>query len=145
MGHAMVFGFLGIKTVNTITPLWLVGLGALLGMLLVAVFWGILLGLSMIPGLGGVRRAADELWTTVREGVLFPVLIIVCVFGAIGILGTVALRPIGDSMAILASIPRLNQVGTRDLYRDDCGVAAKRRSGEGRGAARDPDDRRVSW
>lgn len=112
MGHAMVFGFLGIKTVNTLTPLWLVGLGSLLGMLLVAAFWGLLWGLALLPGLSGVRRAADELWTTVREGVLFPVLIVACVFGAIGILGTLALRPLSDSVAILGSIPRLFQVGT---------------------------------
>ena len=112
MGHAIVFGFLGIKTVNTLTPLWLVGLGALLGILLIAAFWGILWGLSLFPGLMGVRRAADEMWTTIREGVLFPVLIVASVFGAIGLLGTVALRPIGDSIAILGSLPRLNQVGS---------------------------------
>lgn len=117
MGHAMVFGFLGIKTVNTITPLWLVGLGALLGMLMVALFWGFLWTVSLVPGLGGVRRAADEMWTTIREGVLFPVLIIACVFGAIGILGTIVLRPWGDSMAILASIPRIQQVGT-EVFED---------------------------
>jgi len=113
MSDTVLLGFLGEKAVSTLTPLWLLGVGMLGGMLLVAVFWGLLWSAGRITGLGGARRAADEMWLSIREGVLYYVLIVASVFAGIAILGTFALRPAGESMEILASLPRLSQVGTR--------------------------------
>ena len=115
MGQSMVLGFLSVKTINTLTPLWLVGMGTLAGVVLIALFWGLLLALSRVPGLSFLQRPAKEFWSVVREGVLFYVLLTALVFCGIGVLGTFVLRPVGESMKILASLPRLAQVGTREF------------------------------
>ena len=114
MSQFLVFGFLGRKAVATLTPLWMLGVGILAGMALVALFWLLLLGISRVAGWSSLRRATDEFWTSIREGVLFYILIVASVFGAIGILGTFSLRSVGESMEILGSLTRLSQVGTRD-------------------------------
>lgn len=110
----MVLGLLNVKAVNTLTPLWLVGIGALAGVVLVALFFVLLGGLSAIPGLSRLRRSVQESWSVVREGVLLYVLVVLLVYGGIGLLGTFILRPVGESMSILASLPRLTQVGTEE-------------------------------
>ena len=46
---------------------------------------------------------------------MFYVLIVASVFGVIAILGTFSLRPAGESMGILASLPRLAVVGTKEF------------------------------
>ena len=51
----------------------------------------------------------------VREGVLFYVLVTALVFCGIGVLGTFVLRPVSESLAILASLPRLSQVGIEEF------------------------------
>jgi ABC-type transport system involved in multi-copper enzyme maturation permease subunit len=112
MGQSMILGFLSVKAINTLTPLWLVGMGTLAGVILIALFWGLLPMLSRVPGLSFLQRPAKEFWSVVREGVLFYILVAALVFCGMGVLGTFALRPVGESMTILASLPRLAQVGT---------------------------------
>ena len=111
MSQTIVLGFLGPKTVSTLTPLWLLGIGFLAGMALVAILWGALWVVSRLVGQARLRRAADEFWISIREGVLFYVLIVACVFGAIGVLGSFALRPLHQSVEILSSLPRLRDIG----------------------------------
>ncbi len=112
MNQAIVVGFLGAKFDNTMTPVWMLGVGALAGLALIVVVWAILAGLSRVAGLTALRRATSDGWNIVREGVLFWILIVLLSLGAWGILGSFALRPIGESAEILASMGRLNQVGT---------------------------------
>jgi ABC-type transport system involved in multi-copper enzyme maturation permease subunit len=81
---------------------------------LVAAFYVVLQLLSRVPAFGFLRRAVSELWSGIREGVLFYMLIVVAVFGGIGLLGTFTLRPVRESLEILASLPRLREVGTRE-------------------------------
>ncbi len=109
----MVLGLLSVKAVNTLTPLWLVGVGALAGVALIALAWGLLWACSWLPGLTMLQRPAREFWLTIREGVLFYVLVTALVFCGIGVLGTFALRPVGESLKILASLTRLTAVGTQ--------------------------------
>lgn len=108
----MILGFLGPKAVSTLTPLWLLGVGMLGGMLLVAIFWGGLTLLSRATRVTALERAADEMWLSIREGVLYHVLIVASIFLAITVLGTFSLRPLGESAKILASLTRLDDVGT---------------------------------
>jgi ABC-type transport system involved in multi-copper enzyme maturation permease subunit len=112
MNQAILVGFLGTKFDNTMTPVWLLGIAVLAGLVLVAVTWALLAGISRLPGLDPLRRATNDVWNIVREGVLFWVLILLLILGSWGILGTFLLRPVGESFEILASLGRLNQVGT---------------------------------
>ncbi len=114
MSHPIVLGFLGTKAVSTLTPLWLLGMGMLAGMVLIAVFWAILLLASRVIRIPALLRASDEVWLSIREGVLYYVLIVATVFAAMGILGSISLRPMGESIEILSSLPRLASVGTFD-------------------------------
>ena len=68
-----------------------------------------------MPGLTFLARPAREFWSTIREGVLYYVLVAVVVFCAIAVLGTFMLRTPRDSLDILSSLPRLTQVGTREF------------------------------
>ena len=112
MNHALLIGFLGTKFDNTMTPIWLLGIGALAGLALVIVAWALLALVGRLTGLAPLRRAVGDVWNIVREGVLFWLLILLLALGAWGILGTFLLRPVGESFEILSSLGRLNQVGT---------------------------------
>ena len=114
MSQPIVLGFLGIKVVSTLTPLWLLGIGTLVGMALIGIFWALLCGAARLSGLDALRRAADEFWLSIREGVLYYVLIVACVLSVIAVLGTFSLRPLRESATILSSLPRLTQAGTRE-------------------------------
>jgi ABC-type transport system involved in multi-copper enzyme maturation permease subunit len=84
-----------------LTPVWILGIGALLGLVLLIVLWGVLALVS--------RRAAYEAYVAVREGPLRPVFWTVAAFAAFGILGSpVAL----NKGAILASLWRLPLAGS---------------------------------
>lgn len=111
MSQPILMGFLGAKAVSTFTPLWLLGLGMLAGMLLIAVAWGLFVAVARLLRVGALERASLEVWTSIREGILFYVLIVAVVFGAMGVLGTFILRPLGESVAIVTSLPRLWAVG----------------------------------
>lgn len=95
-----LFDWLSPKMSIWLTPVWILGAGALLGLILLAFFWGVLALVS--------RRAAREAYLTVREGPLRPILWTVIAFAVFGVLGTpVAL----NERAILASLLRLPYVG----------------------------------
>lgn len=112
MIQPVVLGLLGPKSVATLTPLWLLGLGTAAGLVLIALFWAVLLVLGRVTRLTALQRAAAETWLSIREGVLFYVMIVAVVFAGIAVLGTFALRPLNESLDILSSIPRMSEVGT---------------------------------
>lgn len=112
MSRLLLLGYLGPKTGGMLSPLWILGLGAIAGLILIGLFWALVLAVSFIPGMARVRRAAAETWTAIHEGALFYVLIVACVLAGWGILGSFLLRSPRDSLHILASLTRLNSVGT---------------------------------
>lgn len=115
MSRMLLFGYLGPKAVGMLGPLWILGLGVIAGMLLIGLFWALILLLSLVPGMGRVRRAAAETWTAIREGTLFYVMIVACVLAGWGVLGSFLLRAPRDSLHILQSLTRLDAVGTTPL------------------------------
>jgi ABC-type transport system involved in multi-copper enzyme maturation permease subunit len=104
-------GYLGEKASSALTPLWVIGVGALAGMAVVGLLWVLLWGITRLLGNRRLQRVPDEMWTAIREGVLFHVLVVACILAAWGLVGTFLLRPPGDSLAILQSLGRLGQVG----------------------------------
>lgn len=118
MNDAILFAFLGDKAISMFTPLWLVGIGVWAGFALVALFWGLLVVVGCLPGLGMVWRWAAEFWGMIREGALFYALVVAVVFAGIGLLGTFTLRPARDSMEILAALGRLHLAGTHEFVAD---------------------------
>ena len=76
----MVLGLLNVKAVKTLTPLWLVGIGALAGVVLVALFFcpagGLICDSGAVEACGVRCRKS---WSVVREGVLLYVLVVLLV------------------------------------------------------------------
>ncbi len=93
----MIFAFTAPEWLSTwLTPVWLLGIGALLGLLILGALWLPLLLLPM-----GRRVPA-----IVREGPLFPIFIITALLAAFGILGTLFVVRNPDAMfASLAHLP----------------------------------------
>lgn len=114
MSHLIVLGLLDVRAVSTLIPVWLIGIGALAGIVLISLFWSLLKLMGFVPRFDRVRRVADETWMTIREGVLFPVMILVCFLAVLGIIGTFTLQPVGKSLDILRSLPRLASVGVTE-------------------------------
>lgn len=124
-----------------LTPLWLLGVGALVGSLLLLVLWALAAAVSRIPGVGtlsdslqpsregwtpsGVlaaiarpfvvfvsRRTVSEVPAAVREGVLWPLFIVTVTLAAFGIVGVLFVEKPAD---LLASLKRLPFVGTETI------------------------------
>jgi ABC-type transport system involved in multi-copper enzyme maturation permease subunit len=172
------------KLIYALTPLWILGIGAVVGLLLCGLIWLLMAGLSRIPGLGelagnksaarmviGVltvlilvggiagyamtpaapvadgaakpaaispfdailllggwavvsfliatavvtlvsRRAADEAWEAVTEGVLAPFGVVVLFMAAIGIFGTIFVRKPSEMFESLTRWPAMVSQGT---------------------------------
>ncbi|WP_254510370.1 ABC transporter permease [Anatilimnocola floriformis] len=164
------------KFVCALTPVWILGIGAAVGLIFCAVIWGLMFGLSRIPVLGNLaankqnarvvaavlavllfvgtlawwfqaggqkaglsifdgilllgglgvgswvvamgvvtllsRRAADEAWESVTEGVLTPFAVVVSVVALIGIFGTLFVRKPSEMFESLARWPALVSNGT---------------------------------
>lgn len=182
--------------VNALTPIWILGVGAAVGLILCGLIWLLMAGLSRIPGLGDLaankstarlvaavlavliftgtlvwwfqggrqpaapaaaqapanpggaanqakpgisifdgilllgglgvaswviamgavtlvsRRAADEAWESITEGVLTPFAVVVLVMAAIGIFGTLFVRRPSEMFESLARWPAMASRGT---------------------------------
>ncbi len=83
-----------------LTPLWLLGVGALAGLVILAILWGVLWLIS--------REAARLAPTAITEGALLPVLWIALAFAAFGMLGSFIIR---DRDEVFSSLTRLPYVG----------------------------------
>src|SRR5690349_10665848 len=82
-----------------LTPIWLIGVGAAGGLLVLLAIYGILAAVS--------RRAAAFIRMTVREGILFPLLLTVTVLAAFSVLVT----PVVPYRSLLDAVSRLPVVG----------------------------------
>jgi ABC-type transport system involved in multi-copper enzyme maturation permease subunit len=108
-----LFAFVPEWTSNWLTPLWLLGIGCLLGLLILSLIWGLawLLSRSFSPD-NQFRRGVEEIPLGITEGALLPVFFIVGAFAAFGVLGSVvAHRP----AELLLSLRGLGSVGVRSL------------------------------
>jgi ABC-type transport system involved in multi-copper enzyme maturation permease subunit len=100
-----LFDWVNPKVSIWLTPIWILGVGALVALILLISFWGLLSLFS--------RRSAREAYLAIREGVLWPILWTVITFAAFGVLGTpLALNQGG----VFRSLCRLPFVGTT-VYR----------------------------
>ena len=88
--------------ITWLTPLWILGVGALLGLLLLLVGWVITAVIS--------RRAGAEIPVMLAEGPLLPISVVIVVFGLFGILGWAFVH---EPMAKIQSIPRFMSTGTQ--------------------------------
>lgn len=92
-----------------LTPIWLLGVGALAGFVVLLLLWGIDWLLTRpLSRDGGLRRSVDEIPLAIREGVLTPILAIAGTFALFGLIGAlVAQRPVD----LLAALPRVLAAG----------------------------------
>ena len=97
----------GTTLMTWVTPIWVLGLGALVGLLLVGAAWGIMSLMS--------RRASKIAAEAVREGILWPILIIVSLFALIGVVCSFG---VDDRQEILSAITRIPFVGTAEVEYD---------------------------
>ena len=75
----LLFGYVATWLSSWLTPVWLLGLGALVGLVVLLILWGVL-GLVS-------RHAAREVPLVIGEGVLLPILLVcatMALFGAVG-------------------------------------------------------------
>jgi ABC-type transport system involved in multi-copper enzyme maturation permease subunit len=108
-----LFAFVPDWTSNWLTPLWLLGVGCLVGLAILCLVWGVLWVVTR--GLAPhqfFRRTADEVPLAVGEGALLPVFAIVAAFAAFGIIGTMFAQRPAD---LLLSLRGLGSVGTRSV------------------------------
>lgn len=87
-----------------LTTIWLIGVGALLGVAALLVIWAALFLVN--------RQAAREVPLGIAEGVLLPLTFIVLITAAFGIVGALFAR---EPIAILQSIGRLPYAGERTI------------------------------
>ncbi len=101
-GSWVILGVLDDWVVNWLTPVWLLGLGCLFGLLLIAAVIGLegLLGLVVKP----LRRWASESLVVISEGFLGYAGVIIAILAVFGIGGFFIAR---DPGAILKSLPDL--------------------------------------
>jgi ABC-type transport system involved in multi-copper enzyme maturation permease subunit len=90
---------------NWLTPLWLIGVGALLGLVLVFILAGIVWLLRGVPAFSRL----GELRQTVTEGPLQPIFAITVAFALFGIVGTAVVRRPGE---MVDSLLRWSSLGT---------------------------------
>jgi len=124
-----------------LTPLWLLGVGAVAGLVLLVALWGLVWLLSRLPGLGTLadrvqetrsagaaslfsrvivrplvvlfsRRTVAEIPAAVREGALWPVFLATVSVAAFGLIGAVFVQ---EPVKLLSSLSRLPSVGTTVL------------------------------
>jgi ABC-type transport system involved in multi-copper enzyme maturation permease subunit len=99
-----LLAFLSPNMQTAFTPIWLLSLGALAGLLLLGLLCGVWFGLNR---LGLIRQSAREGLTTAVEGPLLPMLVIAAILSVLGLVGFTLLREPGR---ILNSLFRLGQV-----------------------------------
>ena len=80
-----------------LTPLWILGLGALLGLLVLLVLW---LVVSVVA-----RGGAKAVMNAVQEGPLVPIFWTVVAVGSFGVLGFFLVRDTGDILSSVARAP----------------------------------------
>lgn len=137
MSNLVVCGAVSPWISNWLTPLWLVGVGAIGGLLVLVLLWGLAALLSRLPGVGTLaegppgapgasvggrgrftrpllrlvsRRLVAETPMVVREGALWPLFWFTVGLAAFGIVGVLVVR---DPLDLLRSLARLPSSGAR--------------------------------
>jgi ABC-type transport system involved in multi-copper enzyme maturation permease subunit len=124
----MIFGALSVNVTNWLTPIWLIGVGALAGLAILAALWLVVYLVSLVPpfstwGASGggpasvwlrplmvlSRRSVTEVPAIVREGFLWPFFWIVVTLASFGILGVLV---VDKPWELLASLQRIPATGT---------------------------------
>jgi ABC-type transport system involved in multi-copper enzyme maturation permease subunit len=85
-----------------LTPIWLLGVGALVGLVVLLIVWGLISVVSWNAG----KLVPSVVW----EGPLLPIFIVTLLLAGFGIVGTLAVRNPGS---LIASLQRLPSTGTR--------------------------------
>lgn len=88
--------------ITWLTPLWILGVGALLGLLFLLVAWVITAVVS--------RRAGAEVPVMISEGPLLPISVVIGIFALFGILGAAFVH---EPVEMIKSIPRFIATGTQ--------------------------------
>lgn len=128
-----IVGAGGLELGNWLTPVWLLGVGMLAGVALLVLLWGLALvasrltprrmpdsppaasagswfaGLLRLPFVLISRRTVSEVPQAVREGALWPILIVATVLAAFGVVGALFVR---EPLTLLRSMARLPAMGT---------------------------------
>lgn len=108
MSFAPLFALgLNQKSVNWLTPLWLVGVGVLVGLILVLLVWLLSWLAAKSLGIRWLKRLGTEFFDAINEGVLYYVSIVCLVLAVWGIAGTFLLRPPQDSLTLLSAALRV--------------------------------------
>ena len=120
------------RLIKALGPFWLIGAGALAGLLMLALLWGLLAVVH--------RRSAQMLLEITRERVVFPVLVVAVALGLYTIIITLAdvtgARFFDQKLAAVKSVFRLPSVGARAFPvdvaagTDDLAVPLNVRDGE---------------
>ncbi len=97
-----VFGLIS----TWLTPLWLLSVGVALGMAVLGVAYGLVFVVS--------RRAAEVIYSTVREGVLLPIFDLGAAMAAFAVLG-IFLVPGIPYRNLLAAVQRIGAVGPTQI------------------------------
>jgi ABC-type transport system involved in multi-copper enzyme maturation permease subunit len=141
MSSLVLFGTVDNWVSMWLTPVWLLGVGAIVGLALLLLLWGIALVISRLPVIGDSanaiqearaeesravltqwilrpllvlfsRRTVTEIPGAVREGALWPVFLTTASLAAFGIFGAIF---VDEPLQLLSSLTRLPSVGTAEL------------------------------
>jgi len=93
--------------ITWLTPLWILGVGALLGLVGLVLIWLLVLLIS--------RRRAFDILEMLGESALLPILITTLVFGLFGILGAFFVR---TPEKMIGSLPRFMSTGSQMIERE---------------------------
>lgn len=102
LGALDIFGN-AVWVANWLTPLWLVGIGALVGLIVVTLLAGIAWLLRGVPGLGQL----GEIRQTVTEGPLQPIFAVTIALAIFGVVGVFVVRRPAEMMEALVRWPSL--------------------------------------
>ena len=86
--------------VTWVTPIWILGLGALVGTIVLLTLWGAMALVS--------RRGAVAIAQTVREGILWPLLIVILILATVGVVTSFT---VNEPLGVISSVARLPHVG----------------------------------
>ena len=102
MTHSFLFGVVPVWVTNWLTPLWLMGIGTLVGLLALLICWAI----SFVI----FRRMAKEIPGILSEGIMPAVLTCAIVMSIFGLVSSFAVK---QPLEVLKSTVRLHTGGTR--------------------------------
>lgn len=92
--------------ITWLTPLWIIAVGALLGVAVLLVLWAITFVVS--------RRTAGDVVETVTEGPLLPIFVVTAIFALFGLFGSFFVHAPKE---IVSSLPRFSATGEQKLQK----------------------------